>query len=129
MSTHVHHEVVLHASPAQVYEALMDSTQHSAFTGGAPADISREVGGAWSAFGGQIHGRNLEIVENQRIVQAWRSKGWGEGIYSVVKFELGADGENTRVVLDHTAIPDGEFSHLDTGWTNMYWTPLKKHFP
>jgi uncharacterized protein YndB with AHSA1/START domain len=36
--------VTFDASPEQVFEALMDSKKHSAFTGAA-ARVSREVGG------------------------------------------------------------------------------------
>jgi len=37
-------EVVFKASPKALYEALMEAKQHSAFSGGAPAEISRETG-------------------------------------------------------------------------------------
>jgi activator of HSP90 ATPase len=37
----------------------------------APTQISREVGGAFSLFGGIIVGRHIELVPNERIVQAW----------------------------------------------------------
>jgi activator of HSP90 ATPase len=123
--TYLHQEVDFKASPQRIYEALLDSRQFSAFSG-EPAEISREAGGAFSMFGGKIVGRNLELLPNQRIVQAWRPASWGPGVYSVVKFELEKKGSQTKVVLDHTGFPEGDFGHLDAGWKMRYWEPLEK---
>ena len=123
----IHQEIVFKASPERVYGALTDAKQFSAFTGGAPAEISREAGGAFSCFGGMITGRNLELLPNRRLVQAWRAGNWGEGIYSVVRFELEAKGGETRLVFDHSGFPDEQRPHLEGGWQAMYWDPLRKY--
>ena len=125
-STTIHQEIDFNASPSRVYEALLDAKQFSAFTG-VPAEIHREAGGAFSAFGGQIVGRNLELVPNRRIVQAWRSNGWPEGSYSIVKFELTEQAGGTRLTMDHRGFPDGQREHLETGWKEHYWDPLAKY--
>src|SRR5262249_28340806 len=91
-----------------------------------PAEIDPKAGGAFSMFGGLIVGRNVELVPNQRIVQAWRPASWDPGVYSIVKFELEAHGPRTTVVLDHTGFPEGSFRHLDSGWYGRYWEPLKR---
>jgi activator of HSP90 ATPase len=100
--TYLHQEVNFKASPHRIYEILLDSKQFSAFTG-APAAISGEAGGTFSMFGGMIVGRNIELVADQRIVQAWRPAAWDAGQYTIVKFELKADGAQTKLALDHTA--------------------------
>jgi activator of HSP90 ATPase len=123
--TYLHQEVDFKASPQRLYEALLDSKQFSAFSSEF-AEINREEGGAFSMFGGKIVGRNLELLPNQRIVQAWRPASWDPGVYSVVKFELEKKGSQTKVVLDHTGFPEGNFGHLDTGWKMRYWEPLEK---
>lgn len=123
--TYLHQEIGIHASSDRIYDALLDSKQFAAFTGMA-AEINREAGGAFSMFGGLIVGRNIELVPNQRIVQAWRPKSWDPGIYSLVKFELKRQDQHTTVVLDHTGFPEGSFRHLDSGWYERYWEPLKK---
>jgi activator of HSP90 ATPase len=123
--TYLHQEIDIKANPQRIYDALLDSKQFAAFTG-MPAEIRRDAGGAFSMFGGLIVGRNIELVPNQRIVQAWRPGSWAPGIYSVVKFELKAQGPQTTVVLDHTGFPEGSFRHLDSGWYERYWEPLKK---
>jgi len=124
----IHQEVVIPASPERVYAALTTSKQFAEVTGGAPADIATDEGGAFSMFGGMIHGRNIELVPRTRIVQAWRVKVWEPGVYSVVRFTLTADGAGTKVVLDHTGYPPENKDHLAAGWATNYWEPLKKHF-
>jgi activator of HSP90 ATPase len=124
--TFLHQEVDFKASPQRIYEVLLDSKQFSAFTG-MPADISREAGGAFSMFGGMIVGRNVELVPNQRIVQAWRPASWDPGVYSIVRFELVKSGAQTKLALDHTGFPEGDYGHLNEGWKERYWQPLEKY--
>jgi activator of HSP90 ATPase len=124
--TFLHQEVDFKASPQRIYEVLLDSKQFSAFSG-MPAEISREAGGAFSMFGGLIVGRNIELVSNQRIVQAWRPASWDPGVYSVARFELVKNGSETKLVLDHTGFPEGDFGHLNEGWKMRYWQPLEKY--
>jgi activator of HSP90 ATPase len=61
------------------------------------------VGGAFTLFGGYITGRHVELVPNDRIVQAWRTGGWAPGVYSIAKFELVEQGSlqksRTRILL------------------------------
>jgi activator of HSP90 ATPase len=123
--TYLHQEIDIKASPQRIYDALLDAKQFATFTGMA-AEISRDAGGAFSTFGGLIVGRNIELVPNQRIVQAWRPGNWPSGTYSLVKFELKEQRPRTTVVLDHTGFPEGSFRHLGSGWYERYWEPLKK---
>jgi activator of HSP90 ATPase len=123
--TSLHQEVDFKATPARVYEVLLDSKQFAAFSG-MPAEIDAKAGGAFSMFQGMIVGRTVELVADQRIVQAWRPAAWPPGIYSLVKFELRPNGSGSTVVLDHTSFPQGNYDHLSLGWKDHYWEPLKK---
>ena len=125
--TALHQEIDLKASAAQVEGVLLDQKQFSSFTR-LPATIDPREGGAFSLFGGLIVGRNVELVPATRIVQAWRPTHWAPGVYSVVRFALSANGGSTRVVLDHTGFPEGEYDHLYSGWNAHYWDPLKSLF-
>ena len=127
MAKTIHQEVSIQASPAKVYAALTDGDTFSAATG-APAKIENNAGGEVSLFGGQIAARNIELVPGKRVVQAWRAGNWEDGLYSVARFELHADGSNTKVVFDHTGYPDEGHDMLEGGWHKMYWEPLTKHF-
>ena len=124
--TSIHLEADFKASPERIYEALLDSKQFAAFSG-LPAEIDRKEGGAFSMFGGQIVGRNVEFVANQRIVQAWRPTHWDAGIYSIVKFEMKPQDSGAKLVLDHTGFPEGEYDHLLAGWNMHYLDGLKKY--
>jgi activator of HSP90 ATPase len=123
--TSLHEVIDMKAGPQRIYEALLDAKQFAAFTG-LPAEIDPKAGGTFSMFGGLIVGRNIELVPNQRIVQAWRPSHWDPGIYSIVKFELKPQSSGTTVVLDHKGFPEGDFDSLDFGWHAHYWEPLKK---
>jgi activator of HSP90 ATPase len=124
--TSLHQEIDYKVAPQRIYEVLLSSKDFSAFSGAA-ADIDPKVGGAFSMFGGLVVGRNVELLANQRIVQAWRlAQEFPEGTYSLVKIELKATEAGTRVILDHTGFPEGHFDHLDEGWHSHYWEPLRK---
>ena len=134
----IHQEAVFKASRKRVYEALTETKQFDkvielsgvmkslppGFT--KPTEISREVGGAFALFGGYITGRQIELVPNERIVQAWRVGSWDPGVYSIAKFELAEQGSGTKIVFDHTGFPKGWGEHLAAGWKANYWEPLAK---
>jgi activator of HSP90 ATPase len=125
--TSLHDEITLKTSPQRIYEMLLDSKQFATLTG-RPAEIDPRAGGAFSTFGKLIEGRNIELVPNQRIVQAWRPAAWEPGLYSIVRFELKPHNSETTIVLDHTGFPEGDFAHLEWGWNSHYWQPLRKSF-
>jgi uncharacterized protein YndB with AHSA1/START domain len=133
----IHQEPDFSASPKRVYEALTDARQFTRVIklSGAlqamhlpdkPAEISRDVGGAFALYGGYITGRHVELVPNVRIVQAWRAGDWPAGMYSIVKFELVEQGPGSRIVFDHTGFPAGTAEGLASGWKAHYWEPLAK---
>jgi uncharacterized protein YndB with AHSA1/START domain len=129
-SESIHQEVVFAASRERVYRALTDAKQFTQVTtfsmvkSAPPAEISADAGGKFSCFGGYISGRHIELVPNQRIVQAWRTGAWDPGVYSIAKFELMEQGSGTKLVFDHTGFPNGSADHLAEGWNINYWQPL-----
>lgn len=125
MST-IHQEATFTAPPARVYETLIDHAQFAAATG-APATGDSSEGAAFSAFGGYVTGRNLELVPGKRVVQSWRAKSWPEGVHSIVRFELQAEGAGTKLVFDHEGFPEAEKDHLASGWHAQYWDKIRKH--
>lgn len=124
--TSLRQEVDFHASPQRVFDALINSKEFTGFTG-MMAAIDRSSGGAFSLFDGQVIGRNVELIPNSEIVQAWRATTWPPGVYSIVRFDLTLIGSGTHLVLTQTAFPDGEYEHLDAGWPVRYWKPLAEY--
>jgi activator of HSP90 ATPase len=142
-STSIRQEVDFKASPERIYEALLDEKQFSAFTR-APAQIFRAyekvylgfsdglrpepgAGGAFTLFSGRVIGRSVELIPNQRIVQAWRVETWSPGVYSIVRFELTLKGPGTRIIFDHTGFPPEEREDHNGKWSEWYWDPLRKY--
>ena len=123
--TSLHFDETFAAAPQQLYGALLDQKQFAALTG-LPATIDPAAGGAFALFNGMIVGRNVELIANRRLVQAWRPTHWGAGIYSVVHFEFSASGSGSALAFDHTGFPAGEFDNLNTGWQSHYWEALRK---
>jgi activator of HSP90 ATPase len=135
----IHQEPVFNANPSRLFEVLTDAKQFDRVTelsaamqsgmslGNKPTQISREEGGPLTLFGGHIVGRHLELVPNERIVQAWRVVTWNLGVYSIARFELTKQGSGTKLVFDHLGFPDGKGQHLAEGWRTNYWEPLEKY--
>jgi activator of HSP90 ATPase len=124
--TTIHNEVDYKVPPARIYEVLLDAKQFAALTKDT-AEIQPQAGAAFKLFGGRIEGRNIELVPNQRIVQAWRPADWPAGVYSIVKFELVARSAGTRIVFDHAGFTADKWEGLNWGWQNHYWEPLHKY--
>ncbi len=127
----IHQEVVFKAVRKRVYEALTDEKRFRQVTDfimkGASTEISPDVGGSFTIFGGVITGRHVELVPYERVVQAWREKDWPPGLYSIVRFQLDEQGSDTKLVFDHTGFPQGASVTLAPGWWSHYWEPLQKY--
>jgi activator of HSP90 ATPase len=106
MSKLIQQTVTFKATPHELYELLMDSKKHAAFTGGK-ASLSRLVGGSISAYDNYITGKNIELVPDKKIIQDWRAVDWPEGFFSRVTFEFTAIPEGTRLDFTHAGLPEG----------------------
>lgn len=124
MSKPIHQTVTFKASPHDVYEALMDSKKHAAFSG-SKARISRAVGGSIMAYDDYISGKNVELVPDRKIVQDWRAVDWPEGYYSRITFDLTPVPEGTRLDFTHVDLPEGTEEEFTQGWIDNYWEPMK----
>jgi uncharacterized protein YndB with AHSA1/START domain len=127
MKNSLRQTVVFNATPRKVYEALMNEKKHAAFTG-APAKISRKVGGSFSCHSGYVTGFNLELVPAKTIVQAWRGRDWPKGGYSIVTYSLAPlSGARTKLSFAHVGMPPEDVKRKTEGWKKRYWIPLKKY--
>ena len=119
--------VTLPARPAGVFAALTDEKKHGAFTGDA-AEIDNRVGGRFRCYGDYISGVTVELVPDKLIVQAWRSRGWPAGFYSLVTFTLSPSGSGkTRLRFTQLGVPARDFKAKSDGWRSHYWKPLKRY--
>lgn len=119
--------VTFNVSPEKVYDALMDSKQHSTFTG-AKAVISKKVGGKYSAYDGYHGGVNLELIPEKKIVQSWHARNWEEGHFAKATFRFSKIKNGTRVSFTHEGVPAFDYNAINNGWKEYYWKPMKKYF-
>jgi activator of HSP90 ATPase len=128
----IHQEALIDATPLDVYAYLTDGETFAAATGMA-AQLEAHAGSAFSLFGGRVEGRQVELVPGERVVQAWRFGDahpdvWKPGVYSIVCFTLSADGDRTRLAIDHAAIPVEWEAHIEGGYPMFYAEPMTRHF-
>ena len=123
----IHQEILFSGDIQRVYEVLTNGKLFGDVSG-APAEINAEPGGKFSCFSGMIVGRTIENIPAERIVQAWRVANWEPGIYSIVKFEFEKINDvETKLVFDHAGFPEEHKAHLEQGWHERYWGPMKKY--
>mgnify|MGYP000209285868 CR=1 FL=1 len=114
-------------SAQTVYEAWLDSEQHTAMTGGE-AVCSDKANESFTAWDGYISGRNLALTPYSKIVQSWRTSEFGEDEeYSKVEVTLVDSDEGCELTLKHSQIPEGQ-SDYKTGWEDHYFTPMQVYF-
>jgi len=128
MSDTISVSAVLPVKRATLYNAWLDSKEHTAFTG-AQARVDPKVGGKFSAWDGYITGKTLLLKRGQKIVQSWRTTDFPEGSPDsrlVILFDVTPTG--TRIVLEHTDIPDGQGKSYRAGWKDYYFMPMKQYY-
>lgn len=115
------------ASPAELFEMYLDSKKHSAATGGV-AKISRKIGGAFTAWGGQLRGKNLLIIPKRMIVQSWRSTNFKKGDPdSILILTFSKTASGARVSLVHAGVPEQDHAGVSQGWPKYYWEPWRMY--
>ena len=125
MTPAIQQSVEFDVPPETLYELYMDSKKHSLATR-APAKLSRKVGGAFTAFGGQLKGVNLLVAPKQMIVQTWRVEGWKKtDPDSILVMRFSKTKTGGRVDLVHVNVPEHDHQGVMDGWRLYYWEPWR----
>ena len=125
MTPAIQQSVEFDVPPQTLYELYMDSKKHSQATG-APAKLSRKVGGKFTAFGGQLMGRNLLVVPNTMIVQTWRASGWKKtDPDSILVIHFSRKKTGACIDLVHVNVPHHDHQGVTDGWRRYYWEPWR----
>lgn len=118
---------VLNVPPDVLYNAWLDSAQHTAMTGGV-AEVSAQVGGEFSAWDGYIRGRNLELSSPRKIVQAWRTSEFEDSeADSRLEILFEPQDRGTRITLRHSELP-AHGGQYEQGWVDNYFEPMRQYF-
>ena len=117
----------LNAKADAIYKAWLSTQGHTLMTG-SPAKVDGRVGGAFTAWDGYIWGTFLELEENKKIVQAWRTGEFSEEHEdSHVEIILEETNGKTKLTLIHTKVPEGQDGYVK-GWEDFYFKPMKEYF-
>jgi uncharacterized protein YndB with AHSA1/START domain len=118
---------VIPASPEAIYDAWLNSDEHSMMTG-SPAKVSAELDASFEAWDGYIQGKNLELDSPRRILQQWRTSEFEElEEDSLLEILFTSESDGTRVTIRHTELPDHGMQYQQ-GWIDSYFTPMKEYF-
>jgi activator of HSP90 ATPase len=107
----------INAEPSDVYSALTNPFTIELWSG-YPAEMSTEPGSEFSLWEGDIAGINIEFVQDKKVVQEWFFGEQKEK--SLVTITISPDRENSQVTVEHSNIPDEEFSDIAEGWKEYY---------
>jgi len=107
----------------QVWKALVDPEIIDKW-GGDPLKMDSKVGSKFQLWGGDIYGKNIEVVDKKKLVQEWSIGDWSKP--SIVTFTLKGEGNETILDLEHVDVPEEEIDDIDHGWDDYYIGPLKK---
>ncbi len=116
---------VMKATPAQVFEALTTPAIIQKWSG-APATMDGKAGTKFSLFGGAIHGANLIVVPNQKLVQEWYAGNWE--MPTIAVFTLTSTDQGTTVELLHEGVPEAAHAEISAGWGGNYLGSMQKMF-
>ena len=128
---------VVPASPKRLFEAWLDSREHSDMTG-RKAAVGPCAGDAVSLLDGLITGANVCVEPNRRLAQRWSIDEPGLGVTeSLVEMELvagrrfggiGSPFEGTTLVLRHSGLPAEQTTFDVDWWEESYFAPMDAYF-
>jgi activator of HSP90 ATPase len=107
----------INAEPSDVYSAITNPYTIALWTG-YPAVMSEVPGSEFSLWEGDITGKNIEFIQDKKIVQEWYFGDQPEK--SIVTITIHPDKQDSAVAVEHTNIPDDDFADISEGWREYY---------
>jgi activator of HSP90 ATPase len=111
------------SSIEKVWNALINPSVIDKW-GGGPSKMDSNVGSNFELWNGDIYGKNIEVIEENKLVQEWFGGDWPKP--SIVTFTLIKDGINTILELEQINVPDEEYIDIEEGWDDYYIGPMQK---
>jgi activator of HSP90 ATPase len=106
----------------QVWQALVNPTIIDKW-GGGPSKMDSKVGTDFKLWNGDIYGKNIEVVNESKLVQEWFGGDWKKP--STLTFTLKKDDHGTILELEQINVPSEEFDDISQGWDDYYIGPMK----
>jgi activator of HSP90 ATPase len=115
----------INAEPSDIYAAITNPHTIELWSG-YPAEMSTEPESEFSLWEGDITGKNIEFVQDRKVVQEWYFGDQAEK--SIVIITIAPDRENSIIVVEQTNIPDDEFDGIAEGWREFYFGAISNFF-
>jgi activator of HSP90 ATPase len=115
----------INAEPADVYSALTNPYTIELWTG-YPAVMSTEPGSEFSLWEGDITGKNIEFIQDKKVVQEWDFGDNPEK--SLVTITIQKDRDDSIIIVEHSNIPDEDFEDIAEGWREYYFGAINTFF-
>lgn len=115
----------INAEPSDVYSALTNPYTIELWTG-YPAVMSDDTGSEFSLWEGDITGKNIEFIQDRKVVQEWYFGDQPEK--SIVTITIQSDKGDSEITVEHTNIPDEDFADIAEGWREYYMGAIKNFF-
>ena len=116
---------IIPAAPEELYIALTNPATIQLWSENE-AEMSTVPGSEFSLFEGNIVGKNLEFVENKKLVQEWYFGDQAQA--SIVTIILHPHKSGTSVELRHTNIPEADLEDIKEGWDELYFGALEEFY-
>ena len=126
------------ATPKRLYEAWLNSQEHSEMSGRG-ASIGPAAGESFTAADGRITGSTLEVEPYHRIVQIWNAEEPGGRTFeSRVEIAFvtgpawgglpGSAADGATVIIRHSALPPEQRLFSPQWWEDNYFAPMDAYF-
>lgn len=112
-------------APVELVWAVLTKPKEIAGWGGGPAKMSAKEGAAFSLWGGDIWGKNIEVVPEKKLVQEWYGGEWVKP--SLLTILLSEKKGVTEIKITQTAVPAEEFDDISDGWRDYYFGPMREY--
>jgi activator of HSP90 ATPase len=107
----------INAEPSDIYSAITNPYTIELWTG-YPAIMSEVPDSEFSLWDGDITGKNIEFIKDKKVVQEWYFGDQPEK--STVIITIHPDKLDSVVTVEHTNIPDEDFTDIAEGWREYY---------
>ncbi len=116
------YRIKMKAEMEDVWRAFTSPSSMELWTG-YYADFKAEVGYEFSLWEGDITGKILEVVPDEKLVEQWYFEGSEEDSVATLKFFQ--EKNKVQVELNHINIPDEAYDNIIEGWVEYYLGAIK----
>ncbi|KAH3672012.1 hypothetical protein WICMUC_004519 [Wickerhamomyces mucosus] len=126
----LHFEPIFNTTAEQLFITFLDKNRIGAWTRSQP-DFQGESlieGSSFNLFGGNISGKILELIPNEKIRQSWRLNSWKKDHYAELEINIYQGDSETKLNVLFKGIPIGEEEIVQSNFEDYYVRSIKITF-